>query len=272
LNSLGFKPSGLIVFLSDFGLKDHYACVVKGRILKELFQKEFLTFQPHFLDLTHEIPPQNVKKAALVLKFSYKYFPSGTIFLAIVDPGVGTERKAILVKTKEYLFVGPDNGLFTFIYRENRDFEVYELLSEKLLSPPYSSTFHGRDLFAPAIANLLLGKDPLTFLRPLEKEKLIVLDFPLPERIEGGYRLSVWDVDHFGNIITNFSKEDAKAPFEVCVNGKEVPLVKTYGEGREGEVIALFGSEGLLEIAIKNASAFSLLGYPEILIKELDQR
>jgi len=257
----------VVAFITDFGLRDHYASVVKARILKEIRESGGDLSNITFLDLTHEVPPQKVKKGALLLKFSYKYFPEGTIFLGIIDPGVGTPRRALLLETPEYLFIGPDNGLFTFIYQENPEIIAYEILVEKVLKPPYSSTFHGRDLFAPVVARILLNEDLKAFSRPLKRELLLKLDFPLPEKSERGYRLSIWEVDHFGNLITNFSAEMASQPFEVYVNGKRVPLVKTYAEGEEGEVMALFGSEGLLEIAQRNGSAFKVLGYPEVEIR-----
>jgi len=249
-----------VALLTDFGIEDHYAGVVKARILKEL--KKPLTV--NFIDITHRIPPQDVRKAALSLYFSYKYFPEDTIFLVIVDPGVGTERKAIVIKTKKFTFVGPDNGVFSLIYKENPDFSSFEIIEEKVLKPPYSSTFHGRDLFAPAVAYILSEEPFEKFLAPVSKEALKKLDFPFPEKTKNGYRLSIWYVDHFGNIITNLHKDMIKKSFKVFVNKKEVPLVKSYGYAKKGELVALFGSEGLLEISIREGSAFKTLLNPEI--------
>ena len=250
----------IVALLTDFGIKDHYVGVVKARILKELKK----SFNINFVDITHEIPHQDIRKAALSLYFSYKYFPEGTIFLAIVDPGVGTERKAVVIKTKEYIFIGPDNGLFSLIYTENPDFSAFEIIKEKVLKPPYSSTFHGRDLFAPAVA-YILDEVPLEeFLKPFSQESLKKLNFPFPKRTSKGYRLSVWYVDQFGNIVTNFHQKMIEKPFKVLVNKKEVPLVKSYGYAKKGELVALFGSEGLLEIAIREGSASETLLNPEI--------
>lgn len=254
------NPLKVVAFLTDFGSKDHYVGVVKGRILQELSGYP----HPQFIDLSHEIPPQDVKEASLLLKFSYKYFPEGTIFLSIVDPGVGTERKALLLRTEKFFFIGPDNGIFTFILQENQTCKTFEILKERILSFPYSATFHGRDLFAPAVALLLKSERIEDWTRPLSKERLIQLDFPKPEPIPSGFRLSIWHIDHFGNLITNWEKVFTDRPFKVFVDKKEVRVVKTYGEGKEGEVIALFGSEGLLEIGIRNSSAFQKLGQPEI--------
>ncbi len=249
-----------VALLTDFGIEDHYAGVVKARILKELKKAQHI----NFIDITHKIPPQDVRKASLTLYFSYKYFPEDTVFLAIVDPGVGTERKAIVIKTRKFTFVGPDNGVFSLIYRENPDFSSFEIVKEKVLKPPYSSTFHGRDLFAPAVAFILSDVPQDEFLKPIPKENLKTLDFPLPEKTKEGYRLSVWYVDHFGNLITNLHKNMVKKSFKVLVNKKEVPLVKAYGYAKKGEPVALFGSEGLLEIAVREGSAFETLLNPEI--------
>lgn len=248
-----------IVLLTDFGTQDHYVGVMKGRILKEINQ----VFSVNFIDLTHEIPPQDVRKASFLIYFSYKYFPQDTIFLCIVDPGVGTERKALIIKTSEYVFVGPDNGIFSLIYEVFPDFEPYEILLEKALKPPFSTTFHGRDLFAPVVAFLLLEKDLSTFTKPISKESLVRIEFPWPQKTAYGYKVSIWYVDRFGNLVTNFSKEKATKPFKVLVNQKEVPLVKSYGYAKKGELIALFGSEGLLEIAVNQGSAYDLFSVSE---------
>lgn len=267
MSYLGFEPKGVIALLTDFGYLDPYVGVVKGRILQSLDDLGINLPYPSFIDLTHEIPPQDVKKAALCLKFAYKYFPWGTIFLAIVDPGVGTERRAILLLNKKYAFIGPDNGIFTFILRENPEIEVFEILKDKVLVPPYSSTFHGRDLFAPAVARLFKRGFLTDWTKPIPKNSLNILNFSFPERTAKGYRLSIWYVDRFGNLITNFEKGFSSGPFRVRVGDQEVRLVNTYAEGREGELIALFGSEGFLEIAIKNGSAFEKIGLSEIYLE-----
>ncbi|MFN3567655.1 MAG: S-adenosyl-l-methionine hydroxide adenosyltransferase family protein [Caldimicrobium sp.] len=260
-NSSSFNPSRIVALLTDFGSKDHYVGVVKGRILSEVKK-----IYPLFVDLTHEIPPQDVKRGALYLKFSYNYFPSGTIFLAVVDPEVGTERKAILLISKNYFFVGPDNGIFSFILK-NKEVRCYEIIKARVLRPPYSSTFQARDLFAISVAKLLNEEPIEEWTIPISKDQVKTLPFPEPEKIPGGYKLSIWLIDRFGNLITNFSKDLIKTPFEVWVNQKKVRLINTYAEGQDQEIIALFGSEGLLEIAIKNGSAYEVLGEPEIFVK-----
>ena len=255
-----------VALLTDFGLKDHYVGVVKGRILQELthlLKKEKIPFI-NFVDISHEVPPQDIKKAALLLYFSYKYFPKDTIFLTIVDPGVGTKREALIVKTKDYTFVGPNNGVFSLIYLENSDFSVYQIDTKTMLKPPYSSTFHGRDLFAPAVAHLIAEVPLQKFTQELGRDKLITLNFPLPEKTSSGYKLAVWYVDHFGNIVTNFHQNMIKGRFKIVVNKKEIPFVKSYAYAKKGELVALFGSEGLLEIAVREGAASKVLQNPEI--------
>lgn len=256
-----------VALLTDFGTKDHYVGVVKGRILQEVYSiLPNPGFSINFVDLSHEVPPQDVKRGAILLSFSYRYFPRNTIFLCIVDPGVGTERRAVVIKTSDYTFVGPDNGLFSLIYLKEKNFFCFKILEEKTLRPPFSSTFHGRDLFAPAVA-LLLGETPLEdFTRKIPKKILKRLNLKLPEKTRRGLKLDVWYVDHFGNLITNLHKDEIKDKkvVKVLVNEKEIPLVKTYGYGKPGEIIALFGSEGLLEIAVNRGSAETLLKEPKI--------
>lgn len=255
----------MVALITDFGLKDHFVGVVKGKILQELEKPPF----PTFIDITHEIPPQNIVAGALKLKFSYRYFPVGTIFLAIVDPGVGSLRRALVIETENYFFVGPDNGLFSPVLKEQKLSGIYEILTERMLRPPYSTTFHGRDLFAPAVAHLLKGVPFSEWTRPIEYEEIVSIEIPDPEPIAGGYRLDIIDIDRFGNLITNFSQELLKGGrAKVLINGQEVRLVRTYSDAERGELVALFSSEGLLEIAIREGSAKALFGddLPEILI------
>jgi len=256
-----------VALLTDFGLEDHFVGVVKAKILKELYaEPEYKNTVINFIDISHEIPPQDVKKAALELKFAYPHFPEDTIFLCVVDPGVGTERKVLVFKTEKYTFVAPDNGLLTLVLKKEEGV-LWEVEKEKFFKPPFSSTFHARDLFAPLVAHLLKGKGLEGKAKKISPEEVSLLQFPDPQPLKDGFLLSVWYVDRFGNLFTNFSEEFAERKFEVFVNGKKVPLVKSYAYGEEGEVIALFGSEGLLEVAVKNRSAYEKLGIPEIKIK-----
>ena len=250
----------VVALLTDFGTKDHYVGVVKGKILCGLTPSQY----PVFVDITHEIPPQDVLKGALALFFAYKYFPKGTIFLCVVDPGVGTERKAIILQTEEHTFVGPDNGLFSYIIKKETIKACFEIDKEKVLEPPYSSTFHARDLFAPVIARLIKGEDLKGFTKELPKHELIVLPLPKVVETEDGLVVPIIDVDRFGNLITALHQSACQRKFKVLVNEREIPLVSSYAYAQKGELIALFGSEGFLEIAVREGSAFELLGIPKV--------
>jgi len=252
----------VVALLTDFGTKDHYVGVVKGRILSGLAS----TQPPIFVDITHEIPPHDVRKGAIVLLFSFKYFPKGTIFLCVVDPGVGTNRKAIILQTEDYTFVGPDNGLFSYIAKNERIKACFEIDREKVMEPPFSSTFHARDLFAPAVARLIKGEDPKIFAKEFPSKDLTILPLPTIKETEKGLIVPILDVDRFGNIITSFHRSACKRKFKVSVNDNEIPVVQTYGFAKKGELIALFGSEDFLEIAIREGSAYEKLGSPEIKI------
>ena len=245
----------LVALITDFGTEDHYVAVVKARILSEVSKNPDLSVC--FIDITHEVPPQDVLKACVLLSFSYEYFPEGTIFLAVVDPGVGTERKAVLLKTPKYTFIGPDNGLFTLVLEKEKEISCYEIIKEKVMLPPFSTTFHARDLFAPAVAKVILNEDFSKFCSPIEKENLVRLNICLASLKRGErVKLEVLCVDRFGNVVTNLHKNDIRCKkFTIEVNGKPIPFVKTYAEAKPGDFICLFGSEGFLEIAVNQGSA-----------------
>ena len=137
----------IIALLTDFGTKDYFVGAMKGVILG-------INENAGIIDITHEIEPQNISEASFTLRACYKNFPSHTIFVAIVDPGVGSKRRAILVETEDYFFIAPDNGLLSFVFNESEDFTVYEITNEKFFYHPVSKTFHGRDIFAPCAAHL----------------------------------------------------------------------------------------------------------------------
>jgi len=248
-----------VVFLTDFGLRDHYVGVMKGVILSRVPEATFV-------DLTHEVSPQDVREGAYLLEVSRRYFPKGTIFLAVVDPGVGTERRALVIRTELHFFVGPDNGLFTPVLKGSARAEVRAIEVERFMLPDASSTFHGRDLFAPVVAELLAGR-PFEEFGP-EISDPVLLEFPEPQSIPGGLRVPVLRVDRFGNLILNLSAEVLSGRgFRVVVEGRRVPFVRTYAEVPEGEPLALIGSDGLLEVAVNKGSAARLFGNdPEILL------
>ncbi|MDQ7038317.1 MAG: SAM-dependent chlorinase/fluorinase [Aquificota bacterium] len=250
---------GPVVLLTDFGLRDHYVGVMKGVILSRVPEAVLV-------DLTHEVPPQDIREGAYLLSVSFRYFPPGTVFLSVVDPGVGTERRALVLKAEGRFCVGPDNGLFTLVLRQAQEAEIRAIDVPRFLLPNASHTFHGRDLFAPVVAEILKGR-ALSAFGPVVWDP-VLLEFPEPELIPGGLRIPVLRVDRFGNLILNLRAEEVSGRrFRIVVEGRKLPWVRTYAEVPEGEPLALTGSDGFLEVAVHRGSAVELFGRnPEILL------
>lgn len=235
-----------IALVTDFGTRDYYVGAMKGVML---------SIDPHanVVDVTHEIAPQQVAEAAFVLQACYRDFPKGTIFLCVVDPGVGSDRRAIIVESESYWFVGPDNGLLS--YAAKRADAIYSIENKAYFRQPVSATFHGRDIFAPVAAHLSKGVPTVEF-GPRISDPVILPDaVPYqtgPSTIEG----SVIHVDHFGNIVTNLDASIAARPFELDIaNTKITTLSRAYSEAETDEPFVIFGSAGLIEISVKNGSA-----------------
>ena len=239
----------VISLITDFGTKDGYAGVMKGVILN-------INPQAILVDISHDVSPQDTSEAAFVLKNSYAYFPKDSIHLVVVDPGVGGKRKAILVDAGEHLFVGPDNGVFTHIYDCEKVDKVIELTNERYFLPNRSRTFHGRDIFAPVVAYLSMGLSPNTFGD--ECNDLITIENPQPVLEGGVIRGIVFHIDSFGNIITNipevlFRQSVGEGRYSIIAGEETIKAVKdSYSEVDDGEVLAIFGSSGYLEIAVRN--------------------
>jgi hypothetical protein len=248
--------SPVITLLSDFGVQDGYAASMKGVILR-------ICPQAKLVDISHLIPPQVVRSGAYVLYASYEYFPHGTVHLAVVDPGVGTERGALAIRTSHFFFVGPDNGLFSLILKKEADWEARRLENRQFRLSPLSSTFHGRDLFAPAAAHLALGI-PFESLGPICSPISPEWDEPVIEKdkVEG----ELIHIDRFGNAITNVLHETLaiRGPAEewTITAGKSTinSIHQTYGRVKVGEALALTGSTGFIEIAVNQGSAALELG------------
>ena len=248
-----------ITLLTDFGLSDPYVGILKGIIAD-------IAPNAKVIDLTHLIPPQNIRAAALALDRSYQYFPADTIHLAVVDPGVGSKRRAIAMRADQFLFVGPDNGIFTFVIKRALDSEkqvrAFLLDNPRYRLEPVSPVFHGRDLFAPAAAFLATGA-ALEDFGP-EIDKPVILDFPLPKPTESGWKGEVWVVDHFGSLETNINAGlllgNDLSQIKILVAGREiVGIVNTYSDGKPGDLIAIIDSAGRLSISVVNGSAAQLL-------------
>ena len=247
----------IITLLTDFGSKDHYVASMKGVILN-------INPQCTLVDMTHEVRPHDIEEGAFILANTYSYFPKGTIHLSVVDPGVGGTRKPILLVTQNYYFIGPDNGLFTFVAQREKVKQVVVLTEKKYFLPKVSKTFHGRDLFAPVAAHLSLGIKPTALGYEINSLEKIGLQKPIVR--EGKLLGEIFHIDTFGNLVSNIDKEKLfrfikGRPFVIRAGRIIIhSLKKGYGEGKKGEKIALIGSGGFLEISVREGNAQKILG------------
>ncbi len=241
----------IVTLTTDFGIKDHYVGAMKGVML---------TINPDILivDITHQIPPQDIFSGAFTLRNFYRYFPEGTIHVAVIDPGVGTRRKPIALEVGGYIFIGPDNGVFTFVCRESKSIRAFEISNPKYVLPNVSHTFHGRDIFAPAAAHISLG----TSLEGLGErvKKPVMISVKEPEIRSGEIIGEFIYTDSFGNLISNIPAKLIKTRSRIYV-GKRVinGISKSYADGRKGELIAIIGSSGLLEISVNQGRAYDVI-------------
>lgn len=247
----------VIALLSDFGTLDHYAGTMKGVMLG-------ICPDATLVDITHDIPAHDVLAGALELAAAFRFFPTGTIFLAVVDPGVGSARRGIAADVGEFRFVAPDNGVLTAVFREAPPRKVVELTERRYARPTVSRTFEGRDRFAPAAAWLAKGIQLTALGRPVSDFQR--LDIPTPQTAENRIEGTVLRVDRFGNLVTNidrraFEKLAHGGSVQIVVDGHAVRrLVATYAEIPPGEVCALFGGTDHLELAANSVSAAVALG------------
>jgi S-adenosyl-L-methionine hydrolase (adenosine-forming) len=237
--------------ITDFGMKDGFAGTLKGVILG-------INPAVQIVDLSHEVPPQDILAGALILRSAVRFFPSGTIHVAVVDPGVGSTRRALLLETPDAFFIGPDNGLLSLAVSAEAVVRIVELTNTQYLLSPRSATFHGRDVFAPAAAHLSLGVQPHQLGSELtDMERLSI---PAVEYGQHCMRGCVLYIDQFGNLMTNvtaadlhpFPKERLSVSIATVTIGK---IVSSYAAAAIGKPVALINSWGLLEIAVRNGSA-----------------
>jgi S-adenosylmethionine hydrolase len=246
----------IITLLTDFGLKDPYVASMKGVILS-------INPQCTLVDITHQVSPYDIKEGAFILAQAYSTFPKGTIHLSVVDPGVGSPRKPILFVTKNYFFMGPDNGLFTFALKKENLKKVIALGKMEFFLPEVSPTFHGRDLFAPVAAHLSFGIAPESFGRVIKSWNEI--SFPEPVLRQEKLIGEVVHIDTFGNLVCNIDyknllKFSKSRPFVIKIGKRTMRgLKKGYWEGRKDEPMALIGSGGFLEISVREGNAQRLL-------------
>ncbi len=254
-------PSGVITFTSDFGLEDHYVGVVKGVILKILPSARIV-------DLTHQIPAQDVEWAAWTLKDSVPFFGKGTVHLAVVDPGVGTSRRPIAIEKDGNIFVGPDNGLFSFFLPADK---AVALDRKKFFLDNLSSTFHGRDVFAPVAARIASGLRLSDLGSPVSDP--VKLEIPEPEVAGQTVMGRVVQIDRFGNLITNVPRDSIQPErVKITIANETIEGLKTcYGMGQAGLLIALIGSSGRLEISVMNGSTAKRLGVVKGALVKIEQ-
>ncbi|MCS7186328.1 MAG: S-adenosyl-l-methionine hydroxide adenosyltransferase family protein [Armatimonadetes bacterium] len=247
----------VIALLTDFGTQDIYVGVMKGVIWS-------ICPDAKIADLTHEIPPQDVTAGALALWGAFKFFPKGTVFCAVVDPGVGTSRRAIAIQTREHFFVGPDNGLLCWAISESEVVSCVELLNRDYFLPTISRTFHGRDIFAPVSAHIARGIPLEEFGPELRIDELVKLPPLRAEINDQVIRAEVVIIDRFGNAITNLRAENfVKWEKELGQRGWVATigdltfnsLSSSYAEVPVGEPLLLFNSYGLLEVAVNRGNA-----------------
>jgi S-adenosylmethionine hydrolase len=249
----------VIALLTDFGSRDHYAGTMKGVALG-------ICPDATLIDITHDLPPHDVLAGALELAACYRYFPSNTIFLVVVDPGVGSARRGIAAEAGDYRFVAPDNGVLTVVFEETPPKRIVELTERRYARATVSRTFEGRDRFAPAAAWLAKGVELSALGRPAGS--VYRLDLPRPrveqDRIVG----EVLRVDRFGNLVTNIDRKtfekiassEERGALEIQAGPHQIgKVVSTYADAGPGELCALFGSSEHLEIAANGSSAATVL-------------
>jgi len=259
----------IITLTTDFGLSDGYVGTMKGVILS-------IAPDARLVDISHGIAPQNIRQAACVLHAAAPYFPAGTIHLAVVDPGVGSARRALAIRTSRRMLVGPDNGLFTLFLADDPSAECHAITNPALMLPRVSSTFHGRDVFAPAAAHLARGVD-IAQLGPRVTDP-VRFTIPTPvQQPDGSWLGQVMYTDHFGNLITSVTADLLQriGDVEIWIGSRRIAsLFRTYAQAAPDELIALVGSAGHLEISIVNGNAAQTLGLgPDapVVLRPLDQ-
>jgi S-adenosylmethionine hydrolase len=245
--------SAIITLTTDFGTRDAYVAEMKG-VMLDIAASAGQAL--HLIDISHEIAAHDVTEGALALDAAVPYFPRGSIHVAVVDPGVGTDRRGLVVRSERALFVGPDNGLFTPFLDRSASWQAWELRAEEYRLAAVSRTFHGRDIFAPAAAHLAAGVAPERFGPPVRDP--VKLSWPTVRAVAGAIAGAVLHVDRFGNLVTSIRAEtlaDVGQDARIRLGGRPLSLVGTYGELEAGQAGALVGSSGRLEIAVREGSA-----------------
>jgi S-adenosylmethionine hydrolase len=249
----------VVTLTTDFGTSDHFVGVMKGVIIN-------INPDVELVDLCHDVNSYDVFDAAFTLVQSYRYFPSDTIHLVVIDPGVGTARRPILVRTLEYKFVAPDNGVLSLVYEREEAVEVRHITADHYFLNPVSNTFHARDVFAPVVGWLSKGVEVDKFGDPITDYAKFAS--PKPKQVSDNLIKGVTiKVDKFGNLITNITPQDVPQlfsdnppPFKIVINSQEVTRLNlAYSMGKPSEIFAIVGSSGFLEICTNRGSAAKAL-------------
>ncbi|MFC1608300.1 S-adenosyl-l-methionine hydroxide adenosyltransferase family protein [Candidatus Latescibacterota bacterium] len=245
---------GLITLTTDFGTKEPYAGVVKGVIYSS-------NIKARIVDITHEIPPHDIINAAFTLVRAVEHFPEGSVHVAVVDPGVGSDRKSIAVKTDRFYYIGPDNGIFTLVLAHEKNVEIREIVNPPFVLEKISSTFHGRDVFAPCAGCLSAGLS-FSHIGPVVR-RIMRLTYPKIRQIGDIMEGEIVAVDSFGNLITNVSQSAFRSflgrrKSEIYFGAERFSkILDRYSQVPEGTPLILFGSSGFLEISMNGGSASS---------------
>lgn len=249
-------PSGIITLATDFGYRDHYVSAMKAGMIG-------IHPEVRFIDVSHDIPPQDIMAAAWVTKHSAFLYPEGTVHLVVVDPGVGTSRKAVAVRIRDQFFVGPDNGIFSLVADEE-PYQAYQLGNTSFWGSDRSKTFEGRDIFAPVAAHLSKGV-ALADVGDRIKE-LFVYRWARPVADREGIQGWVVHIDRYGNLVTNIPGDviqqfQNRRGVRIYVGSTILKqLVNTFGDVKQGEAVAYIGSAGMLEVAVNGGNAEQMLG------------
>jgi len=248
----------IITLTTDYGINDHLVGVMKGVILN-------INPDVNVVDITHGVLPHDILDGALTIGQAYRHFPPKTIHVVVVDPGVGTQRRPILVASDQHYFVAPDNGVLSSVYDQTEALYVWHIISEHYFRQPVSKTFHGRDIFAPVAAWLSKSWQTSAFGEPVTD--FVRFAIPKPKATGNTIKGIVLRVDQFGNLITNFKVEDVPAlattdgKFTIKAgNATITKLVPTFAGGSNGEAVGVIGSSGYLEICVNKTSAARTLG------------
>lgn len=248
----------IVTLLTDFGLRDAYVGVMKAVILGRAPQVSIV-------DLTHDVAPQNIRQGAFALASAVPYCPPGTIHVAVVDPGVGSARDAIVVQSRRARYVAPDNGLLTLALGIDPPVHAWRLSRPQFFLPEVSATFHGRDVFAPVAAHLATGQAPDDMGEPVDPDQLVRLDVAPPHLEPGHAHATVVYIDRFGNLVTNVHAADVDPTTVtgVRIGPVEAPLAASYQAVEAGGWLAIWGSSGYLEVSRSMGSAAAGLGVAE---------